>query len=100
MTSSDPCEGSLTNYGDGSFTYTNSQGSIWEVKAIQYTDGTTGQNDPNFSQSILCGTNYGKPCTSGSWTLSQPVSSSGCMMIQIDYNGGTCNSKDPVFCFN
>ena len=78
---------------DGSWTYSNTQSNVWEVKVISYNpDRQTGQQ-------VLCGQNYGKPCTAGSWTTPKAYGSTGCMMIQIDYDGGGCNAKDPVFCF-
>lgn len=84
----------MTVSAGGTWTYSNSKSSIWEVKAISFSP-----NNGQFSQSIVCGTNYGKPCTAGSWTLPQNLGLTGCLMVQIDYNGGSCNSKDPNFCF-
>ncbi|KFM25830.1 hypothetical protein F751_1444 [Auxenochlorella protothecoides] len=94
--SADACEGGVTVDSNGYWTYTNSKKSIREVKVIKYDP-----NPNNYNQEILCGVNYAQQkglCTSGSWKIPVQYGYKGCMMVQIDYNGG-CNSKDPVFCF-
>jgi hypothetical protein len=71
-------------YTNGKWTLTLEEAKAWEVKMITP------------SQEIVCGQNYGNPCTSTVYTFK---SQENCVMVQVDWQSGSgYNSSDPKAC--
>ena len=73
------------SYANGSYTLTLPDSDPWEVKQIVP------------SQHIFCGTNYGNPCASTTYTYEATPGT--CVMVQVDWDGRHgYNSDDYTFC--